>query len=54
MSIGLLFWIIMIIWLLFGLYRNRTTLIVWVGDGLILWVLLAILGWAVFGPAIHR
>lgn len=54
MSIGLLFWIIMVVWLLFGAYTNRATLGAWAGSGLMLWVLLALLGWRVFGPAIHR
>lgn len=58
MSIGLLFWVIMFVWLLFGLWSN------WpaagapngfrgVGGTVILWVLLALLGWKVFGAAIH-
>ena len=54
MSIGLLFWVIMIVGLLFGLYQNRATPIVWVGNSLVIWILLALLGWQVFGPAIHR
>jgi hypothetical protein len=54
MSIGLLFWVIMVIGLLFGFYTNRATPMVWIGNSLVLWVLLALLGWAVFGPAIHR
>lgn len=44
----------MIIGLLFGVYTNRTAPWVWVGNSLVLWILLALLGWAVFGPAIHR
>jgi hypothetical protein len=54
MTIGLLFWIIMIIGFLFGLYTNRTALPVWAGNSLVQWVLFALLGWAVFGAAIHR
>lgn len=54
MSIGLLFWIIMIIGLLFGLYINRTTALKWAGDSLVYWILLALLGWRVFGPALHN
>jgi len=54
MSAGLLFWVIMIIGLLFGLYTNRATLGPWVSGNLVLWVLLALLGWKVFGPAIHQ
>lgn len=54
MSIALLFWIIMIVGLLFGLYTNRASPSKWASDNLVLWVLLALLGWAVFGAAIHR
>ena len=54
MSIGLLFWVIMLIGLIFGLYTNRANTFVWASNSLVLWILLALLGWAVFGPAIHR
>jgi len=54
MSIALLFWVIMIIGLLFGGYTNRATFGAWAMNSLVLWVLLALLGWAVFGAAIHR
>lgn len=57
MSISLLFWVIMVVWLLFGIWTS------WpvgaangkaVAGTAILWVLLALLGWQVFGPAIHH
>ena len=54
MSIGLLFWVIMLIGLLFGIYSNRTAPMPWVSNSLVIWILLALLGWATFGPAIHR
>jgi hypothetical protein len=54
MSIGLIFWVIMLVWLLFGFYNNRAALGPWIGAALFEWVLFALLGWAVFGPAIHR
>ena len=54
MSIGIAFWVIMILGLIFGLYTNRATPMAWVGSSLIIWVLLALLGWRVFGPAIHN
>ena len=57
MTIGLLFWILMLIWLVFGFWSN------WpaagpvnlrpIGGTLMLFILLAILGWKVFGPALH-
>jgi hypothetical protein len=56
MPIGILFWVIMIIWFLFGLYSNRSELIgcnfLYFGGNLILFVLLALLGWQVFGAVI--
>jgi hypothetical protein len=57
MAIGILFWVLMILWLVFGTYTN------WPEPGakpfplvgnLLLWVLLALLGWHVFGPALHQ
>lgn len=57
MSIGLIFWVIMLVWLVFGLYTN------WpaagsggraIGGVVLEWILFALLGWAVFGAAIHR
>lgn len=40
--------------LVFGCYVNRTTLPAWAGGSLLYFVLIGILGWAVFGAAIHR
>lgn len=55
MSIALLFWVIMIIWLLFGLWSNYPTGgVKGFGGTLIEWIVIALLGWAVFGAAIHR
>lgn len=57
MSFGLVYWIIMLIWLLFGLWSS------WpvgpangrmVGGHLILFILLVLLGYKVFGPPIHQ
>jgi len=55
-SIGLLFWLLMIITLLFGVGlawprdpANRYGF----GSSLLLWVLLALLGWKVFGFVIQ-
>jgi hypothetical protein len=59
MTIGLLFWVIMLILLIFGFLGakpaaggtwNWST----VGTSFIVWLLLALLGWQVFGPAIHK
>lgn len=58
MSLSLLFWILMLLWLLLGGYRNRTSFnapngwSMWGGD-LFLFILLLILGWQIFGQPIR-
>ena len=56
MSFALVYWILMLLWLIFGLWSN------WpagpatakpLGGTLLLFILLVILGWKVFGPPIH-
>jgi hypothetical protein len=52
MPMGLLFWILMLLWLLFGLWWN------WpnygpLGNNLLLFILLVILGWHAFGAPVH-
>lgn len=51
MSKGLAFWILMLLWLIFGIWS------VWpgyylVGGHVLLWVVIALLGWQVFGAAL--
>jgi hypothetical protein len=57
MPIGLLFWMLMILWLLFGLYWHSDELrggkYGIVGGNLLLFVLLFLLGWRVFGFVIQ-
>jgi hypothetical protein len=56
MSIGLAFWIIMLVWLIFGLlihFGIAGGLYGVVGSTLMLFVLFALLGWKVFGPPLH-
>jgi len=53
MNIGMIFWVIMIVGFVFGLYTNRTTPGAWLGNNFVTFILLALLGWKVFGPAIH-
>jgi len=58
MSFGLAFWILMGIWLIFGFAtiwpRGETKLNVPVAGGsLLLFVLLLLLGWAVFKAPLH-
>lgn len=53
MPIGILFWALMILWLLFGLVWWRSPSLVgnygWFGNGLFIWFLFFLLGWASFG-----
>lgn len=57
MSMGLIFWILMLLWLVFGLYSNRAVLssgdFMPVGGNLLLFILLLLLGWHVFGAPIR-
>jgi hypothetical protein len=61
MAIGVFFWVIMILSLLFGLYANRPVgpapdgRWAWApfGVSLLVFVLLFLLGWRVFGFPIH-
>lgn len=48
MPIGILFWMLMILWLFLGGYANWGNH-VYVGASLLLWVIIALLGWQVFG-----
>jgi hypothetical protein len=68
MTIGFIFWLLMILWILFGFYVNWPDGGVWtrqhagpIGGNLLLFVLLFLLGWAVFGfvvqgpgPIVHH
>ena len=42
----------MILCLLGGMYIHRGTVWVYVGDNFTTWILLALLGWKVYGPAV--
>jgi hypothetical protein len=52
MSLGLAFWITMLIWLVLGIYTNWPNLRSQ-GGNLILFILLVLLGWQVFGAPLH-
>lgn len=59
MSIGILFWVLMILWAVFGIMwrwpgQNRIGPYGVIGDGVFLFVLFLLLGWGVFGPILHR
>lgn len=57
MSIGLLFWVLVILWAVFGFFYNSNPTVFgsygYVGNSLLQIVLFGLLGWAVFGPALH-
>lgn len=54
MSIGMIFWVLMLLVLVFGIARRSPsfTAYAWGWDWL-LYILLFLLGWGVFGFAIH-
>lgn len=56
MTMGLLFWVLMLLWLFFGLWShwpiNAANGRMAVGN-LLLFILITLLGWKVFGPAVH-
>jgi hypothetical protein len=54
-TLSILFWILMILWLLFGAAPYmRAGEKSWsvIGQGLVVWLAVAVLGWAVFGPIV--
>jgi hypothetical protein len=57
MTIGFLFWLVMILWILFGLYWNSNEFKAgnygFFGGNLMLFILLFLLGWATFGFVIQ-
>jgi hypothetical protein len=57
MTLGLCYWILMLIWLVFGLLAHFgvVTGAYTVGvNALLLFILFLLLGWQVFGPPLHR
>ncbi|MDB5307135.1 MAG: hypothetical protein JWO38_1337 [Gemmataceae bacterium] len=57
MPMGVLFWVLMLLWLVFSLYWNRSELrggnYGVMGGNLLLFILLGLLGWKVFGAALQ-
>lgn len=57
MSLGLVFWILMLVWLVFGIWSAWPTIkeggIKNSGGTLLLFILLLVLGWKTFGAPIH-
>lgn len=57
MTLGLCYWVLMLIWLVFGVLSHFgvvTGLYVVSGNAVLLFILFALLGWQVFGPPLHR
>lgn len=58
MQLGIAFWVIMIVWFVFGLITHLGVVApgAWgaTANAVLLFVLFAILGWQVFGPVVHR
>lgn len=57
MTLGLCYWIIMLIWLVFGLAIHFAYIGGFVALGvstLLLFILFLLLGWQVFGPPLRR
>lgn len=55
MSLQLVFWMIMIVWAIFGFWTSpRDRGIQGFGGTILEFALFAIIGWQVFGAAIHR
>jgi hypothetical protein len=57
MTLGLAYWVLMLIWLVFGaLVRFGMLAGAWVssGDVVLLFILFLLLGWQVFGPPLHK
>jgi len=52
MPLGLAFWIIMLIWLVFGLWNAYPNHYL-IGSNLLLFVLFLLLGWKAFGSPIQ-
>jgi hypothetical protein len=59
MSFQLLYWVLMLLWLVFGLWSNwpaagaGSNAFRPLGGTLMLFILLVILGWRVFGSPVH-
>jgi hypothetical protein len=57
MSIGLVFWILMLLWLVLGLWSNWPGIadrqFAPLGNSVLLFILLLLLGWDAFGPPIR-
>lgn len=57
MTLGLIFWILMLLWLVFGLWQNwpgaQPPPWGWLGSTVLLFLLFLLLGWGVFGAPVR-
>lgn len=53
MSFGLCYWILMLLWLVFGIWSNWPNRIA-IGGNVLLFILLLLVGWQVFGAPVHH
>lgn len=53
MPLGLAFWILMLLWLVGGLWQNWPNWQGWAVGTILQFLLFALLGWHVFGPMFH-
>lgn len=53
MPIGVLFWVLMVLWVVLGLWVSIGLGAPLIGFNLLLFVLIALLGWKVFGPVLQ-
>lgn len=53
MSLGLIFWILMLVWAVFGWAGARLGTWAPLGSTALLFVLLLILGWSIFGAPVQ-
>lgn len=53
MTFGLAYWILMLVWLVFGVWQTWPNNYKAGGGNLLLFILLVLSGWRVFGPPIH-
>ncbi len=58
MSIGLLYWILMILWLVYGIFTRRVEIAggsyIGLGGSLLEFILFFLIGWRIFGFIIHE
>jgi hypothetical protein len=55
MTLGLAYWVLMLVWAVFGVLTHMGMITgVWAGGNIVLlFVLFLLLGWQVFGPPLH-